>query len=236
MEERTSESNAEAPLGELAAATLDKLLRVHPARIRQLHDVLDCLENYLDDWLIFQKIIGCVARACRELLVAADQDDGLPAQAWNARNLLELWIWAKYCASSPQNCGRFVTDSLRDMVGSMHSLSAYLNAVGVPTPDSLNILNRNFELYSKAILKTEKVDTKFLRVAEAADQVGLGSLYRALNQNLSKFAHPTTIVIFTYGEPEVDRFNALHTVLLGDAFANNCITVVEEYVFGVSRG
>ena len=59
-------------------------------------------------------------RNCDQLLETMGRDR-LPASAWLARNLLELWVWLKYCGVSRENAWRFHEDPLRDVKGLMEA-------------------------------------------------------------------------------------------------------------------
>jgi hypothetical protein len=77
----------------------------------------------LEDWYrdLLVKVSLSVGRVCLDLL-ATTETKALPAAAWNARNLLEFWVWTKYC-SGRENARRFHEDAVRDMKGlaSAHS-------------------------------------------------------------------------------------------------------------------
>ena len=55
---------------------------------------------------LFLKLTNGVILFSSDLLRTIGQD-ALPAAAWNARNLLELCIWTKYCAKSRASAWRF---------------------------------------------------------------------------------------------------------------------------------
>jgi len=74
-----------------------------------------CLEEWR--WALLTTMLDSIMRVCEDLGRTMDEKDGLPAASWNARNLLELWIWTEYCAASVENAWRFHGDALRDVAG-----------------------------------------------------------------------------------------------------------------------
>src|SRR5271154_3052522 len=85
-----------------------------------------------DDWyaILIVKLLTNIARVSRDLYQTIEQAQGLPAAAWNARNLLELWIWSEYCSASRENAKRFHDDVLRDALGLADSLRKMCVLIG----------------------------------------------------------------------------------------------------------
>ena len=104
-----------------------------PNRLQELSDIIAGRKNKVDHWYadLVTKILLSVERVCRDLLKTTEQET-VPAAAWNARNLLELWIWIKYCAASRENARRFYEDVLRDMQGLTDALSKLHALRGIP--------------------------------------------------------------------------------------------------------
>ena len=96
----------------------EKLQTAIPNRLRELGDIITSRKSSVDSWYanLITKILLSVGRTSRDLLKTMEEESVSPA-AWNARNLLELWVWIKYCAASQENARRFYEDSLRDMQG-----------------------------------------------------------------------------------------------------------------------
>jgi hypothetical protein len=77
------------------------------------------------------KILLSVNRVRDDLLKTIDQE-AVSGAAWNSRNLLELWVWLKYCATSRENARRFHEDALRDMQGLTDALPNCMCCKGYP--------------------------------------------------------------------------------------------------------
>src|ERR1700675_961436 len=83
----------------------NQLRTVLPKRLMDQYQVILSSLECLEDWYaaLLLKMIDSVLRICGDLAVAIEQENALPATAWNARNLLELWIWTEYCSASRKN-------------------------------------------------------------------------------------------------------------------------------------
>jgi galactitol-specific phosphotransferase system IIB component len=163
-------------------------------------------------------------------VLVAEQTEGLPAVAWNARNLLELWIWIKYCEASRENARRFHEDALRDALGLTVSLSKMFDMRG---------LVNDFEDQAREALKAvalkdqgvDSVDTNYERVAEAARKIGEYDWYTACNALLSKFAHPTAVLVvgIMHQDETVDHLQITFATQ-GVYFAGLCVMGLEQLV------
>ncbi|HEV2117599.1 MAG TPA: hypothetical protein VGR48_16315 [Terriglobales bacterium] len=111
----------------------EKLQIAIPKRLDELIDILAAHEGRVDGWYadLIYKVLLSVKRVCADLLATIDQE-ALSAAAWNARNLLELWIWIRYCSSSRENARRFHEDALRDIKGLVNALSKLYALRGMP--------------------------------------------------------------------------------------------------------
>src|ERR1017187_6983609 len=98
----------------------DKLQTVIPNRLQQLLDII-----------VSRKSQGSVDRVRYDLLKTMEQNE-VSGAAWNARNLLELWIWLKYCAASRENARRLHEDAIMGMRGLSDALSKMHTQQGIP--------------------------------------------------------------------------------------------------------
>jgi hypothetical protein len=132
-----------------------------------------------------------VERNCGELLETFGKDR-LPTSAWIARNLLELWVWAKYCGVSKENAWRFHEDALRDVKGLVQLHQKISDSVGIENQTSAIAAQRIKDVAAEK-LGLEDIDVNYLTAANAskADGVDLGGQFAPFNRSLSKFAHPT---------------------------------------------
>lgn len=128
----------------------------------------------------------------RTQLLESIGNDRLPAAAWIARNLLELWVWTKYCGVSRDNAWRFHGDALRDLKGLMEQVKKSGDAVGIEHQTSVIAAQRIKNVASEKF-GLEDIDSNFLSVANAAKATGvdLGDRFAPHHRSLSKFAHPT---------------------------------------------
>jgi hypothetical protein len=80
-----------------------------PNRVQVLLQAIKRNELHFQAWHVdlLTKITSNVNRVCADLLRTIGQDEALPLVAWNARNLLELWVWIEYCGASRDNAWRF---------------------------------------------------------------------------------------------------------------------------------
>lgn len=111
--------------------------------------------------------------------------------AWFSRNILELLIWIRYCAKSPELAQKFLTDSIRDMI----------ETLGVGTklaPNPAQIAGAKETLIKMATEDGyEDLDEQFTFVSAAAKEVGAAEEFKTYNKLLSKFAHPTAMLVFS---------------------------------------
>jgi hypothetical protein len=118
--------------------------------------------------------------------------------AWISRNLLELAIWSAFCALSKNNAKQFVLDAGRDATDVMN------------VPDG--ILSQTFS-FRNARAETigqlreegfETLDQPFTAVSKVAKELGQDDLFKGYNKLLSKFAHPTALLVIQGGAPVLD--------------------------------
>jgi hypothetical protein len=208
-----------------------------PNKLNELLENLDHSRGRVESWYadLVVKISLSIGRVCNDLLKTTEQD-ALPAAAWNARNLLELWVWTKYCSTSRNNARRFHEDAVRDFMGlaAVHSkmceVAGLYDALGVVRQDKLKkIAADQFGLAT--------INANYMRVSEAAKSLGLESLYAAHNQFLSKLAHPTAGLVVGMMHQSDDSLRVLQAscTAMGLYYAGQCVIAIEEAVSAVSR-
>jgi hypothetical protein len=113
----------------------DKLQTAIPNRLHELCDIITSCKSkgIAEPWFadLVTKILLSVNRVCGDLLKTIDQE-AVSGASWNSRNLLELWVWLKYCATSREYARRFHEDALRDMQGLTDALSKMHAQQGIP--------------------------------------------------------------------------------------------------------
>ena len=158
------------------------------------------------------------------------QEETVSGAAWNARNLLELWVWLKYCSASRENARRFYEDALRDAEGMTDSL-AKLHALKGITNEFEAAARQKIAEVAREKLGLDSLEGSYERVAEAAKSIGVYEWFAANNAFLSKFAHPTAGLILGIMH-QVESLRALQATLTttGVYFAGQCVIVLEEIV------
>lgn len=212
----------------------EKLQTAFPHRLQELVDILAARQDSVDDWYanLVYKLLLSVKRVCFDLLTTMDQD-ALPAVAWNARNLLELWIWLKYCAASRENAWRFYQDALRDIQGLVGAVSKLHALRGVPNDFEAPARQMIADLAQRQV-QLDSLEGGYQRVADAATSIGLADWFLPNNTFLSKFAHPTAgLVLGIMHQTATHR--ELQAVLTTDGvtFAGQCVMALEEIVLAI---
>lgn len=110
------------------------------------------------------------------------------------RNIIELSVWIQYCVASEVNARTFWEDSARDLLDQVKVIQAtYTEANGMPEPELGLIID---SLRAAAIRDGfSDVDGRFTNVRDAAQAVGVSSVFRGLFKVCSKLAHPTSLML-----------------------------------------
>ncbi len=211
----------------------EKLSVAIPKRLQELLETLDLRLPVAEEWYVslLTKIILNVARICRDLLATIEKQD-LPAAAWNARNLLELWVWIKYCSTSRANAWQFNGDVLRDMRLLAESLSKMYRTRGIESEFESEARKKLADL--AASIGVNSIDERYTQVRDAAEAVGLDSWYGPMNILLSKFAHPTAgLVIGLMHQDEMMQNLQSTCTTQGVFFAGQCVIALSEAVLAL---
>jgi hypothetical protein len=110
--------------------------------------------------------------------------------AWLSRNILELLIWIRYCAKSPELAQKFLTDSIRDIIETLE--------VGTKLASNPEQIAGAKDILVKMAKEDgyEDLDEQFTFVWAAAREVEAAEQFKIYNKLLSKFAHPTAMLVF----------------------------------------
>jgi hypothetical protein len=145
-----------------------------------------------------------------ELGVQAHQAGQIQQLAWATRNLLELVTWSEYCAKSIDNAKRFHEDALRDLLGALQ----VMDNMAVLTPQSssqdlatFKIMIEEFKRQISDIAVRNGIttlDSNYKWVSKVARELGdeQSIAYKNVNVLLSKFVHPTSLVISEVLDPQ----------------------------------
>jgi hypothetical protein len=219
------------------AASRQMLEERIPARLNDIYRILVKDPQGFEPWRLALAVdlVQSVERNCGELLETI-RNDRLPAAAWIARNLLELWVWIKYCSVSRENAWRFHEDALRDAKGLTELHKQICDAIGIED-ESSTIAAQLIKDVASEKLGLEDINSIFLAVAKAskAPGVDLGRQFVAFNKSLSKFAHPTAgLVHGITHQAEVCRHLQAVCTTQGVYFAEQSTLAVEAQL-GIAK-
>lgn len=134
---------------------------------------------------------------------AEDQEGDPRLLAWRARNLLELSVWSIYCSKSRANAWRFYEDAGRDL---MDVFSAF-ERVGLATnqqPDFFDaFVGAKHDLSKRAASHgIESLEGQYKKVHQASKECEIEDLFNFNYKLLSKFAHPTAMIVLASADGE----------------------------------
>jgi hypothetical protein len=219
-----------------SAFSREKLDQTIPNRLRQLMAVVELSANNLEDWY-GQLVVKLLLAALNESagLRKTMDEENLSGAAWNARNCLELWIWAEYCSRSRENAWRFHSDALRDMKGISEAYDAICQAAGI-TNDFKSTAQTSLNKAALERLNLESLDSNYMKVLEAAKTVNLEGQFAPWNKYLSKLAHPTAGLVVGLISGRLDSSKGLQTccTTTGMYFAGQIVMVLERIVAEIS--
>lgn len=188
---------------EAMSATLEHL--------RKINSGSSLTEEWHED-LLHRLAAEVGANANRILLLIPQGKDNLSTLAYLVRNLLELNVWIGYCRMSKSNARRFYEDRWKDGVGLQRALENLVGALpAVPNLSEIQSAMAGFEKTLQQTAATagiSSLDDDYTRVAKAADELGYRAFFVALNTFLSKFAHPTAMMVLAslQDEPSAQLF------------------------------
>lgn len=149
--------------------------------------------------------------------------------AWRARNLLEISVWSLYCAQSTENTRVFYEDAGRDVIGIYDAFTKWGKTTS-QDDDWLGPLDSaKQDISARAASEgIASLEGAYKQVRDAAATCKIGEHYRVSNKLLSKFAHPTAMVIIAPPDNEKEQ-------LQKDIFYNEgCMSFVNA--FGALEG
>ncbi|HEV1992994.1 MAG TPA: hypothetical protein VGR03_01560 [Candidatus Acidoferrum sp.] len=145
--------------------------------------------------------------------------------AWRARNLLELSVWCLYCSKSRENARQLYTDAGRDGLDLISAFRKW-GAATAQDSDWLDLCTGAKQELSQraASVGIESLDGSYKRVNKAAKESGIGDHFTLSYGTLSKFVHPTAILILA--PPDEAK-----TALLKDCFfSQGCLFFIGAFV------
>jgi hypothetical protein len=134
-------------------------------------------------FMVFEKLAQASSLNTRELVNAQD-DAPISRVAYITRNLLELLVWTEYCGKSVENSRRFYLDSLRDWIDLLRLLP----------PEEVGVITGQLSIADiLAELKLHEPERPFVKVREAAKEVGKLEFYEATNKLLPRQGNPWAV-------------------------------------------
>lgn len=131
-----------------------------------------------------------------------DDWSAVPQLAHAARSSLELRVWAVYCCRSEDNARRFYGDLWPDVRDFHQAMVGLISAVGgTAADDTIGRALRDLETSlgaAKGAWGAGRHRQSFTPVSSAAKEIGLGPYFKCMNRALSKFAHPTSVVVLGF--------------------------------------
>lgn len=172
------------------------------------------------DWLfeVFASLCAQILEEYSHLKKTYDSKLGQATSeiAWRARNLLELFIWSAYCSNSTENARRFYEDAERDMQHLMESFIKWGAATGQDSNWLSDFSGVKESLREKMLQEgINNIDDKYTDVRDAAKAIGNYESFIMENRLLSKFTHPTALLIL--------RPNDLEEKLRDSFFGEGCL-------------
>lgn len=186
-------------------------------------------QDILVQCVVVNKLAAAVRSYTNEL-ISAREGRPLSTVAWLARCLLELLIWTEFCVKSPQNATNFAIDAVRDC-DDLTKRFATMDLEGHPeTISSLKDFG-DIRTELEADLLPGELDKRYKDVRTAAQDIGKLSFFEVGFKVLSKYAHPTAMIIMI--EPiQSERSILIRDTIIGQGLemAKETATIVKAFL------
>jgi hypothetical protein len=191
------------------------------------------LESWHEDMLhnLVAEVALSLARMAK--LPSSLGEHDLPMLAYFARSQLELNIWIHYCCKSRDNARRFQQDAYRDGLGLQKAFKRLADLA--PDPSRLGELRAALNHFGATLQQgaasagMSSLDDDYNRVAQAADELGWKEAFAGCNTFLSKFAHPTAMVVLMYSPESFGKLFGLFLAMDAVLILDSCQTI-KNYV------
>jgi hypothetical protein len=108
-------------------------------------------------------------------------------------------VWADYCMVSKENARRFYEDSFRDTKDMVKSIELLSPLALSRDPESLmpENIKKAHQGFAAAAAREEiqDPDASYYKIMDAAKELGLDTIVKPVYKMLSKFAHPTALLL-----------------------------------------
>lgn|SRR6185437_3719031 len=207
---------------EMCAAALQALVKLFQAEVVGVNASLTALGAatapsvpppswYID---LLDHLAAELMLAVGRLLPLEASNHNLPIAAFCARSLVELNVWAAFCARSEADARKFREDRYRDGLG-LHDACIQLAGLAKSTlPKEFSTVLTAFVSTLKSMAAMDGLPVTgqaYMKVALAAEVLGLADAFSTINRILSKFAHPTAMLVqaFIVDQLMLDRLFVL---------------------------
>lgn len=148
--------------------------------------------------------------------------------AWRARNLLEISVWSIYCAKETKNARIFYEDAGRDVIGVYKAFTEWGTTTSQNNDWLYPIENAKHAVSQRAASKGIKsLDGSYQEVRKVAEECGIGPHFKLSYKKLSKFAHPTAMLIMATPDLEKERLQKEMFYSEGCIFFAGAFTALE---------
>lgn len=197
-----------------------------------LDDIMTPKEEAIN--LLFQcDMIGKLATALHqtttELIGTRESRPSITVVALLVRNILELRVWTEFCTKSAENAKNFQVDAIRDFDDIVKrilsvDLSAHPEASGL----FKQFADGKAEL--EQVLEMGELDRPYQDVRKAAKEIGMLPVFNLGFKILSKFAHPTAMVI-AMGKLPDERYTSMIDTFIkaGGQFAKEALLIGKSF-------
>ncbi|MEI9974352.1 MAG: hypothetical protein WDO73_21280 [Ignavibacteriota bacterium] len=167
---------------------------------------------------VFERLKPAVETELKHL-EEANADNDLSEVSWRTRNLFELLIWTEHCSKSEEAAKGFCEDAMRDGVDVMK------------TPKTLTLGRQMNDLRATVVdvakqLGLDGIEEAYTRVANVAQELGWGDIWRFTNKGLSKLAHPTAFAVIYPLTGENEKSTRMYFYSLGVVLGNHALQII----------
>jgi hypothetical protein len=211
-----------------------RLHEFFPRAARKLAEYLatkNSAEGKIEKWREDQlnKFIRSLSLNADELERAFKQDR-ITALAWAVRNIIELSVWVDYCNLDVAHATRFRDDSVRDFYGFSKAIQTLQREEHGKSDAGLDRAQKDLETFATTVFGMGALDDDFERVSSAADELGWGKRFLALNKIYSKYAHPTAWAVNAVNSIEADAGFRKMFLMDGIETVTGSLTKIRDFV------
>lgn len=118
--------------------------------------------------------------------------------AWRARNLLEINTWCRFCCDQPENAEIFFEDAGKDQLELEEQLEKWGKDTNQPPEWFENIIDNKKYIHEQAAKRgITELNSKYVSPSNAAKNLNHDKTFKIHNKILSKFVHPTAMLILS---------------------------------------